>query len=210
MSSSDDKDVVTAGSHEPNAVFPLWTEVQYLLIQCLRQIYRTQLLGKMRRECSQSLPHVGTELTHGAGPNRKQNPVAWHHYKFCMKDDQLADKCYSLRMEAASPSSPTPNSLCSWNWPDHHRGRWVGSFPGLLWGVWTGRASHQNTSKDSSVPRAQAGHMRRLQTGPCLRHSWRELTAECLEGRGSQSLNGKEWFLWSKSTAVPSSHNIWL
>lgn len=105
---------------------------------------------------------------------------------------------------------PTPTSLCSYNWPDHHRGRWVGSFPGLLWGVWTGRACHQNTSKDSSVPRARAGHTRRLQTGPCPRHSWRELTAECLEGRGSQSLNGKEWFLWNKSKAVSSSRNVWL
>lgn len=127
-----------------------------------------------------------------------------------MKDDWLDSERYFPLFEGGQPVLPTSTRLCSCNWPDHHRGRWVGSFPGLLWGVWTGRASHQNTSKDSSVPRARAGHMRRLQTGPCPRHSWRELTAECLEGRGSQSLNGKEWFLWSKSTALPSCHNVWL
>lgn len=144
-----------------------------------------------------------------AGPNLKQNAISEGHHRLGKKDDWSdREQYFPVWRWPAGP--PTSTRLCSCNWPDHHRGRWVGSFPGLLWGVWTGRACHQNTSKDSSVPRARAGHMRRLQTGPCPRHSWRELTAECLEGRGSQSLNGKEWFLWSKSTALPSCHNVWL
>lgn len=107
---------------------------------------------------------------------------------------------FGSRQPVTPPQPATPHSC---NWPDHHRGRWVGSCPGLLWEVWTGKASHQNTSKGNSAPRALAGHMRRSQRGPCPRHSWREQTAECLGGQGSQSLNGKEWFLWSKTQQDP-------
>lgn len=149
-------------------------------------------------------------VTHWAGPNLNQIPVAQACYKFGRKDDRLASERYFILVGGGYLLLPAPPSLLSCNWPDHHRGRWVGSFPGLLWGVWTGRASHQNTSKDSSVPRALAGHTRRSQTGPCPRHSWRELTAECRGGLGSQSLNGKEWFLWSKNTTVSNSYNVWL
>lgn len=131
-------------------------------------VHTVQLLWIMRTKCmswAQLMWALNWHLvTHWAGSNLINSCCMGNHYKFSRKDNRLASEHYFILVRSGHPLLSS-HSLLSCNWPDHHRIRWVESF-GLLWGVWTGRASHQNTSKDSSVPRVLAGHIVVLQTGP--------------------------------------------
>ena len=53
---------MTQGSQKPNSVFPLGVVIHCSLIQCLLQLYRTELTQKVRMNCMYIYTHLGVTL----------------------------------------------------------------------------------------------------------------------------------------------------